>query len=300
MVDTMLTPEPEDRNPKPLPATEKVRSELGFAGMHRSVAVIGQDAALDSLSGVVLRYLHTRCEESACSRGNTALVGPIGCGKTASVEAIGREYGLTVAKLDLAEGTPQNIHMLATRAIRKQETCLDQGGILLVENLMCAASETRQALGRILSNPGTHHYAISGTKQEMDLSAFLWITEFSGLALPTHEGVLTPYELPLDLAQSLDFVIPFRSLTKSDLFAVLSISESSPLTRITNELATHGVTLELSELAIWELVEQAVTEYPNSGARGLHRVVRDLELRVWTSLATASGEPLDEETDNTN
>lgn len=278
MNDVLLPgPAPDDEGPFPLPTAAEGRSASAEA------LVVGQDAAVRLVDAVLRRY-----RASAADPCPACLAGPVGVGKKTTLRAVAASHDLPVASVDLLQGA--DLPRLVVRAVR---SCLGDAGlgtpvVVLFENLVLSSPETVAALARLLSTPGCVEFGVAGRREKVDLRRVQFVYTVDGILVEAESGpfLVSPCPLPVALRRATSVVVPFRRLSRTDLFAILAVGDASPLRQTLDsfEEAT-GIAVSLSENAMWALVDEAIAQFPEIGARGLMRVLTNFELRLYAELA---------------
>lgn len=243
-----------------------------------SSKVIGQKSAVNLLRGVFER--HTRTDDSL---GPVVLIGPSGCGKTTAVREVSEQTFRTFVVLEdvhlrEADGNPCRAALSELRRIDP----LAEGGKNVVI-LVKGADElpVLRSLIRTLRFARPFAIAEAGNKVMIDPSKWLWLVSFvPNTNLPI---AAVAEEIETQNHGNIGGTVSFKQLSRSDIFAILTLP-GGLLEGVQNRLARFGPDLELSEMAAWNLVNEAVGKRPSLGAHALFPALNKLELDIYGAL----------------
>lgn len=247
--------------------------------------VIGQTEACRLLRAAFLRHL--------CAGGQTepiVLVGTAGCGKRTAVLELSAKFDVPIADIELlhlADGD-RVIQRVALKSLRKrvEEVSLLERSAILVRGIDVGSASQMSDLKAViakLKDQTPLWFAEHGNKMSADLSRCL---KCLSVRVPHEEDVETiSKEILSTPSFDVSTVIPFQALPRQALYAVLTASSHSPLHRVRENLMRAGFELDLTEQKAWQLVDEAIKDFPTQGGHALRRVLGRLELELWSEIS---------------
>lgn len=215
------------------------------------------------------------------------LIGPKGCGKSRSVHSVCAELNLRCVVANMVRvgyGSCTLQDALINALLQDNPTPYEaEEAVVILENLNALSLQEQSELAGLISTGDMLMTAYQGRRQPISLQWLTFVMPLSGVVRQDErdEDVIEIHHLFLPVLHTLFRVnIPYHPLSKKHLYEILVNCPDSPTARLSLLMAAKEVQLDWTEMALWEIVKKAQSEYPELGARGLEKVVDELALSI--------------------
>ncbi|HRK20168.1 MAG TPA: AAA family ATPase [Fimbriimonadaceae bacterium] len=278
MSSTILTPWPEEEGLQQ-PTTLDPSNPSTIDDRPRQL--VGQSVAYRKLRGALVRGDRKRKRGSPICP--ITVLGPFGCGKSVAVRAACHELGHPLVEIDLSE---QSDFALAYEIASKLNF---SHGVALVDNLHKSTPGRLQSLAEALAAKSVA-LVVDRRRVDFELSQVQIVLSVSGYAqLPSEPGKFVgDWLLPVEIQTNLGTVIEFRSLSRPEMFEILAMPGSPHCRALLAELGSEQEEVEISELALYEFIDQARERFPVGNMRGLEVVLEEFVRKSYDSMELES------------